>query len=75
MIRPGFAAVAKLALSPFCFIAAVSSATVWYGLLASTTSMKARLLVVAATFSALPTSTGGFLNRCMLAATVVPANG
>jgi hypothetical protein len=37
--------------------------------------MKARLLVVPATRSALPTSTGGFLKRCMLAATVVPAKG
>jgi hypothetical protein len=50
-------------LETLFFMAAVNSATVLCGLLTSTISMKARLLVVAATCSALPTSTGGVLNR------------
>jgi hypothetical protein len=60
-------------LSPFCFIAAVSSATVLYELLASTTSMNGWRLIVAATRISRTTSTGGFLNRLWFAATAVPA--
>jgi hypothetical protein len=60
-------------LSPFFFMASVSSATVWYGLLASTTSMKGWRLMVAATRISRTTSTGGFLNRLWFAATAVPA--
>jgi hypothetical protein len=51
------------------FIAAVSSGAVFQGASARTPSIIVALLMVAATCSALPTSTDGFLKICMLAAT------
>ena len=72
---PDAAAVAYDALLPFGFKCAVSSCMVLIGLSARITIMKACRLISAAVCKSLSTSTGGFLNRCMLAAVDEPACG